>query len=133
VIDSVRILIVEDDFDTAESMCILLSLHGYDACICSNGQEAIREASASPFDIVLLDLGLRGPMDGMRVARKLRELSQDRQPLLIAISGYTSADARQQSHEAGIDFHFAKPVDIRELLTVFECFLCDRASSRNAA
>jgi CheY-like chemotaxis protein len=66
---------------------------------------------------VLLDIGLP-EMDGYEVASRLRQLSDNSWPLLVAVTGYGKADDRERSKAAGFDHHLVKPVDIGELLAL---------------
>jgi len=106
-----EILIVEDQSDTAESLATLLGLSGYGVHITSDGPSAIVAAEKCPPDVVLLDLGLPGNMDGWEVVRRLRQMSFTRRPQVIAVTGYSQEEDRKRSYEAGIDFHFTKPAD----------------------
>jgi CheY-like chemotaxis protein len=109
-----RILIVDDNRDSAESMAMLLQLSGHATWIAYDGHAALALATEHAPEVVLLDIGLPG-MDGYQVARKLRELPQTCDSLLIALTGYGQADDRRRSAEAGFDGHFVKPVDIDAL------------------
>jgi CheY-like chemotaxis protein len=109
-----RILIVDDNRDSAESMAMLLQLSGHATWIAYDGHAALTLAAEHAPEVVLLDIGLPG-MDGYQVARKLRELPQTCDSLLIALTGYGQADDRRRSGEAGFDGHFVKPVDIDAL------------------
>src|SRR6266852_1961246 len=82
-----RILIVEDDADTADSMAILLRLYAYDVLVACDGVTALQMALEKQPDVVLLDIGLP-KLDGWELARQLRSQISGKRPLLIAISGY---------------------------------------------
>ena len=75
-----------------------------------SGPEGLEAARAFRPDAMLLDIGLPG-MDGYEVARRLRESVDQRQPLLVALTGYGQATDRQRSAEAGFDHHLVKPVN----------------------
>jgi len=107
---ALRVLVVEDEPDTAESMALLLRLYGHEVEAARDGEEAVVAAWANPPDVVLLDLGLP-KVDGWHVARRLRERPGLKRPFLVAISGYGRPEDRQHSQEAGIDLHLLKPVD----------------------
>jgi CheY-like chemotaxis protein len=111
-----RVLVVEDDADTAQSMAILLRLHGHEAQIATDGARALQSMQDHVPDAVLLDLGLPG-MDGYQLARRIREHSASKhKPVLIAISGYGRREDRLRSRAAGIDHHFLKPTDPEALI-----------------
>jgi PAS domain S-box-containing protein len=108
--DKVRILIVDDNVDAANSLSYLLRSVGYKPHIAYDGRSAIEMAEILQPSVVLLDLGLPH-MSGREVARHLRALPWGRSILLIAVTGWGGADDLQRSREAGFDEHLTKPVD----------------------
>ena len=113
-----RVLVVDDNLDTAESASLLLEIEGYDVRVAHSGPEAIEIARVFAPDIVLLDIGLPG-MDGYAVARILRAAPELTRCRLIAVSGYGQPEDRHRSREAGFDRHLVKPVEadvLREVL-----------------
>jgi len=108
-----RILVVEDNRDTALGLTKLLSRAGHTVRTAYDGPTAIEMARTEHPEAILADIGLPG-MDGYQLARALRdELPRD--VLLIAISGYGLEDDIRRSHEAGFDRHLVKPVDFDSL------------------
>jgi two-component system CheB/CheR fusion protein len=105
-----RILVVDDNVDSAEAMTASLRIEGHHADVAYDGETAIEKAKNSELDAVLLDIGLPG-LSGLDVARVLRTLPQTQHALLIALSGYGQQEDRQRSLEAGLDHHLTKPVD----------------------
>ena len=107
-----RVLVVDDNVDSAQSMSLLLQLEGHTVACAHDGLEALQAARDFGPQVVLLDLGLPR-MNGYDVARQLREHEKGDQPrmLLIAISGYGRDQDRQAAHDAGFDFHLTKPAD----------------------
>lgn len=112
-----RILLVEDNPDTAESLARLLVLFGYEVRIAPDGWQGLATAVRWQPEFVLLDLGLPG-MDGYEVARRLRREAWCREPLLIAVTGYGQAEDLRRSLGVGIDHHLLKPVDMDVLLAL---------------
>ena len=112
---TLRVLVVEDDADSAETLAVLLRLHGHEVDVAPDGPTALRIAAQNPPDVALLDIGLPGGMDGWEVARRLQEQAAGKTPLLIAITGYGQEEHRRRSKQAGIDLHLLKPVDPEEL------------------
>jgi signal transduction histidine kinase/CheY-like chemotaxis protein len=110
-----RILIAEDNRDSAESLRMLLQLCGYDVTVAASGPEAVKAAAATHPDIVLCDIGLPG-MDGFAVAGELRRNPDTAKARLIAVTGYGRDEDRQRALEAGFDQHLVKPVDPGQLL-----------------
>ncbi len=111
---SLRILVVDDSEDTAETMGTLLEMSGHTVQVAHSGPAALEAAATFQPDVVLLDIGLPG-LDGYQVAERLREDPSMRGVTLIAASGYGQEEDRRRSMEAGIDRHLVKPVDLREL------------------
>jgi CheY-like chemotaxis protein len=113
-----RVLVVEDCRDTAESLQILLGLWGHDVCIASDGCTALDVAQSFAPHVILLDIGLPR-LDGFTVARRLKEMPSLQVPLVVAATGYDGASFRTNSHQAGFDCILPKPFDLqvlRELL-----------------
>ena len=107
---SQRILIVDDNVDSAESMALLLQLDGHEVMIAQDGSAAQVLSSTFHPKVILLDIGLPG-LDGYRVAQKFREQPETRDVLLIALTGYGQPEDRERSKAAGFDYHLVKPVD----------------------
>jgi CheY-like chemotaxis protein len=104
-----RVLVVDDNVDSAEMLQILLGSMGHDAQLAHDGQSALALVASQRPDVVLLDIGLPD-MDGYEVARQIRALHQ--QPMrLIALTGWGHDEARQKALEAGFDRHLTKPAD----------------------
>jgi CheY-like chemotaxis protein len=106
----VRVLVVDDNIDSAESMALLLSLDGHEVRTAFDGPDALAVAEAFQPEVVLLDIGLPG-MDGYEVAKQMRNLPGLQKALMIAVTGYGQADDRARSKAAGFDHHLVKPVD----------------------
>lgn len=109
-----RILVVDDNVDAAETLADVLLLWGYEAESVYDGEAALRSAARSRPHAVLLDIGLPG-MDGYEVAGRLHALPGLGTTVLIALTGYGQEDDVRRSHEAGIDHHLTKPVDLERL------------------
>jgi len=109
-----RVLVVDDSEDTAETMGTLLEMAGHTIQVAHSGPAALEAAAAFRPDVVLLDIGLPG-LDGFQVAQRLREDPALKNITLIAASGYGQEEDLRRSKEVGIDRHLVKPVDPREL------------------
>ncbi len=110
-----RVLVVEDNADTARGMVRLLKLSGHHARSAHDGEQALAAIDAEPFDVVLLDIGLPG-MSGLEVAARIRSLPGGGAYLLLALSGYGQAEDRERSLAAGFDDHLVKPVNFDAIL-----------------
>jgi PAS domain S-box-containing protein len=104
-----RVLVVDDNQDTARSCAMLLKTMGHEVETAHDGQTAIEVAKDYRPQVLLLDIGLPG-MNGYEVARTLRN-DGFKDELMIAVSGYGQPDDRRRSEEAGFDDHLVKPVD----------------------
>jgi len=104
-----RILVVEDNINSAEMLAAMLQLNGHEVRMVHEGVAAIDVARVFRPEIVLLDIGLP-KIDGFEVARRLRAINETRDATLIAVSGYGQSTDRQRSKEAGFDYHLVKPV-----------------------
>jgi CheY-like chemotaxis protein len=107
-----RILVVDDNPDTATSLATLLELTGNETHIAHDGLEAAA-ATFRP-DIVLLDIGLP-KMDGFEAARKIREQPWGKTMVMVALTGWGQEEDRRESRESGFDGHMVKPVDFAAL------------------
>jgi PAS domain S-box-containing protein len=117
-----RLLVVDDNKDTADSIAMLLRLNGHEVSTADSGPAGLQAALCETPDVVLLDLGLPG-IDGYEVARRIREKTD--KPLLIAMTGYGQTEDRERSKEAGFAHHLVKPVDpvqLQNLLIEFGKF-----------
>jgi CheY-like chemotaxis protein len=117
---SLRVLVVEDNVDAADSLSMLLRLYGHEVRVAHSGPTALESASASRPDVVLLDIGLP-EMDGYQVAKRLRERPEFKDVMLCALTGYTPSEADLVRHqESGFDHYFIKPVSLEKLTELFE-------------
>ena len=105
-----RILVVDDNIDTANALSQFLKLLGHETRTAYDGPTALVAAREYHPDVLLLDIGLPG-MTGYDVARALRQEALFRNSLIVAISGYGKDEDRERSREAGIDHHLVKPID----------------------
>ena len=112
-----RILVVDDNRDSARMMGLLLELSGHHVDFAYDGPEAIQTIRSMVPDVVLLDIGLPGA-NGYEVAECIRRDRSMRQPIIIAVSGYGQAQDRRRSQEAGFNAHLVKPIDQTRLLAL---------------
>jgi signal transduction histidine kinase/ActR/RegA family two-component response regulator len=105
-----RVLVADDNYDSATSLSILLNDAGYDVRTAGDGAQALETAAQFRPDILLLDIGMP-KLNGYEVARHVRRQPWGRNMLLIALTGWGGADHRQQTAQSGFDHHLTKPVD----------------------
>jgi signal transduction histidine kinase/CheY-like chemotaxis protein len=113
--DSRRVLVVDDNYDAASTLAMVLQYEEFVTSVVGDGAEAIRAVEKLQPEIVLLDIGLPG-IDGYEVARRVRELPSGGDILLIAITGYGQPGDRARAFESGFDHHLVKPVDTLQLI-----------------
>ncbi len=105
-----RVLVVDDNRDSAESLAMLLSLDDHDVRTAHDGLEALDEAEAFRPDVVLLDIGLP-KLNGYEVASRIREQPWGKNTILVAMTGWGQDQDRVHSANAGFNAHMVKPVD----------------------
>lgn len=105
-----RVLVVEDNRDAADSLRLLLQVVGYQVTVAYSGPDGVRAAEEQPPDVVICDIGLPG-MDGYGVAAALRQNPATGSARLIALTGYGQEEDRRRAFEAGFDDHLTKPAD----------------------
>jgi len=110
-----RILIADDNRDSADLMAMLLRLGGNEVQIAYDGEEAVSKADGFRPEVVLLDIGMPR-LDGYEVAQRLRTRPWGREMVLIAATGWGQEEDRRRSAETGFDAHLVKPVDPDALL-----------------
>jgi signal transduction histidine kinase len=114
-----RVLIVDDNEDSATVLGHLLKLWGHDVRTARDGRDALAAAHRWQPDVVLLDIGLP-EMDGYEIARRLRADPGMAGAFLVAVTGYGQDEDRRRAREAGFDEHVVKPVDLARLQVVLQ-------------
>jgi CheY-like chemotaxis protein/two-component sensor histidine kinase len=115
--ESRRVLVADDNRDSAESLAMLLSHLGHEVVTAHDGLEAVSRAAEFQADVILLDIGMPR-LIGYEAARRIRALSLAKRPLIVAVTGWGREDERRRSDEAGFDAHLVKPVDLTELMNL---------------
>lgn len=113
-VHGLRVLVVEDNVDMAESLATLLSTWGHEVHLAYDAASAIAMAARVRPEVVLSDLGLPG-MDGYELARRLRAEPAFGKVVLVALSGYGRAEDQRRALDAGFDHHLVKPPDLARL------------------
>jgi CheY-like chemotaxis protein len=110
-----RVLIVDDNRDSAKTLALLLKLSGNEAELAHDGEEAVAKAASFEPDVVLLDIGLP-KLNGYDACRQIRRQPWGKDIVLVALTGWGQEEDRRKSQEAGFDEHFVKPVDHAALI-----------------
>lgn len=114
-----KILLIEDNRDARTTLRMLLSMaYGHTVLEAADGSSGVRSAVESKPDVALIDVGLPD-IDGHEVARRIRA-QLDSDIVLVALTGYGTAEDQRLAVEAGFDVHLVKPVKSAELLRIFE-------------
>jgi CheY-like chemotaxis protein len=124
--DRLRVLVVDDNHDAAESLADLVRMLGHDAEVAFDGWTAVQSALAAPPDLVLCDIGLPR-LSGYEVAQALRSDPRLAHVHLIAVSGYAQAEDRKRALDAGFIDHIPKPADPARVVRALE----DRSAVRS--
>ena len=118
-----RILVADDNVDLATSMGLLLEMMGNDVRVTHDGMAAVSADSEFHPDVIFLDIGM-AKMNGFDACRSIRGKPRDKQPIIIALTGWGQADDKRRSREAGFDHHLVKPIEPQAL----ERFLAEIAT-----
>ena len=110
-----RVLVVDDNRDSAESLSSLLSIDGHQVETAFSGPDAIARSTKFRPEFVFLDIGMPG-MDGYAVAGRLKESVPS--AVLVALSGWSRDSDRDQARQAGFDYHLAKPASEEEIAKI---------------
>jgi CheY-like chemotaxis protein len=129
---TVRILIVDDNRDAAETMAELFRLNGHEVSIAFDAARAIEIATRTELDIAFIDLGLPG-INGYEVADAIRSVPAHRSLPVVAVSGYGSSEDRRKTTEHGFSGHFVKPVTAEELQGVIDAVAVGESRVRRQA
>jgi signal transduction histidine kinase/CheY-like chemotaxis protein len=116
---SLRILVVDDNEDAADTLAMLLEASGHEVLVEHSPHRALARAADAAPQVCLLDIGLPD-MDGAELARRLRAQPETAGALLVAVTGYGQESDRARTREAGFDHHLVKPIDLAKLHALLE-------------
>jgi DNA-binding response OmpR family regulator len=110
------VLVVDDDVDAAQGLALVLRLRGHEAEVAHDGATALELSRLRRPEVVLLDIGLPGGLNGYEVARRLRREAGLRGTRLVALTGFGQEEDRRRAAEAGFDGFLVKPAEPQEVL-----------------
>lgn len=113
-----RVLIVEDQTDIRELICLTLELEDYELHEADNGDGGYAAATTLKPDLILLDVMMPGSMDGIEVCRRLKADSRYSKTKIIILSAKGQDHDKQQGKQAGADGYLTKPFSPKQLLEV---------------
>lgn len=108
-----RVLIVDDNRDSADTLTLMLRMRGNETQTAYDGEEAVRLAAEFSPDVILLDIGLP-KLNGYDACRRIRQMTQ-KEVVIIAQTGWGQSEDRHRTKDAGFDHHIVKPIDIAQL------------------
>ena len=113
------IVVIEDNDDVADLLATWLEGHGHGVLIARTGESGVRLVREERPQLILCDLGLPD-IDGVEVCRRVRRLAADYRPLIVALSGWGTADDHRRTTEAGFDRHMVKPITLDVLRDILD-------------
>ena len=105
-----RILVVDDNHDSADSLAMWLKLGGHEVHTAHDGMAAVELAATLEPDVIVLDIGLP-LLNGYEAARRIRQLPASHETVLVALTGWGQEEDKRRSRDAGFDFHIVKPIE----------------------
>jgi PAS domain S-box-containing protein len=109
-----RILVVDDNRDSAESMAEMLRLFGNEVAVAFDGLEAVERAGSFRPDVILMDVGMPR-LNGYEATRRIREQAWGKAATIVALTGWGQEGDRAQTRDAGCDGHLVKPISLEDL------------------
>ena len=126
-----RILVVDDNEDSAASLATLLKMTGNETFTAHDGVDALEAIEARRPDVVLLDIGLPR-LNGRDVCRRIRQQPWGRNVVVVALTGWGQEEDQRRSLEAGFDGHLVKPVDYAKLIALLSSLASEGSARRHA-
>lgn len=123
-----RILIIDDNVDSATGLSLCLESLGYELRSAHTGKEGVTAARNYQPDVILLDIGLPD-IDGCEVARRLREEHCLNSTRIVAMTGYSGDADRDRAQRAGFDHYLVKPVELPKLLELLDALACETGAA----
>lgn len=114
-----NILLIEDDRDSAELLCMLLEFHGHVVHCAASGREGIDCARAADVDVIVTDLGLPD-MHGLELVGQLAQIVDPAHCMIVALTGRSGIEVRDAARQAGVDHFFVKGDDIGPLIALID-------------
>ena len=119
-----RILVIEDNLDSAEVLQTFLEINGHETTVRYNAADGLAAINQVSPEIVICDISLSGETDGYDIANEVRQNELLNSIFLIALSGYGRPEDKEKSKAAGFNEHLTKPTDFDALLKLINNFDC---------
>lgn len=117
VLERRRILVVDDNKDTAESLAMLIEMSGHDVRMAYDGLQALEVVDEFRPRVIFLDIGLP-KLNGFDTCRRIREQPWGKDMMVVALTGWGQEEDRRKAMEAGFDEHVVKPMDYGKLVKI---------------
>jgi two-component system CheB/CheR fusion protein len=117
-----RILVIEDNLDSAEVLQTFLEINGHEITVKNDAAAGLEAVKATMPDVVICDISLSGDLDGYDIAEEIRRHEQLKSVFLIALSGFGRPEDKEKSRSAGFDEHLTKPTDFDALIELINTF-----------
>jgi len=114
-----RVLVADDNRDSADSLAILLQLDGHEVRVAYSGEDALAMGTRFRPQLMLIDLSMPG-MDGYSLARQIRANEWGSAVILVAVTGLGEEDVQRKTRDNGFDHHLVKPVEISSLQSLLK-------------
>lgn len=114
-----RVLVVDDNVDSARSLAMMLKILGHETHLAHDGLAAVEAAAEFSPEIILMDIGMP-KLNGFDACRRIRAETTGAQPLIMALTGWGQREDRQRCLEAGFDVHLVKPLEPQTLIRALE-------------
>jgi CheY-like chemotaxis protein len=111
---NLKVLVIDDNEDAAETLSTLLSLDGHDTRMVNDGRAALEVAFAFMPDMIFLDIGMPD-MNGYEIIAALRKMEAAKLAVIVAVTGWGTESDRQQTRQAGFDYHLTKPASYEDV------------------
>ncbi|NNE91620.1 MAG: response regulator [Verrucomicrobiales bacterium] len=117
--NKLRVLVVDDNQPAAETLAIFFELEGFETETAADGEEAVEKVESGAFDLIIMDIGMPR-LDGCEASKRIRALGLEKEPVLVALSGWSTEKDLERTREAGMVAHLVKPVEPDHLRSLLE-------------
>lgn len=110
-----RLLVVEDDYENQKFLEIFLK-RKFDIKICDSSETFYKMIEQNDFDVILMDISLRGKKDGLQLTKELREIEKYKSIPVVALSAHAFQKDKENAYQAGVDMFLTKPIQNEVLM-----------------
>lgn len=110
-----RLLVVEDDYENQKFLEIFLK-RKFDIKICDSSETFYKMIEQNDFDVILMDISLRGKKDGLQLTKELRGIEKYKSIPIVALSAHAFQKDKENAYQAGVDMFLTKPIQNEVLM-----------------